>query len=155
CTNRRIGRSCRCKFPSGFEKTLETVAPRPSYWRGGNSRLFACNQIRSTPKSPHFSAPFCLFLYYQNASSLQILGEGGAPNSRRASLQAPASLREKFFRRAQDFSTNPVGPESIRRGRVGRDGPDGGRGRSCRIGPSGPAFGRLEPSGRAESADCI
>src|SRR5262249_25523289 len=67
-------------------KKIETVATQQGYRRGSGSRLFACKQIWLTPKSPRLSAPFYLFLYYQNAASLQILGEGGPPNSRGASL---------------------------------------------------------------------
>jgi hypothetical protein len=109
---------------------------------GRHSRLFACKRFCTTPKSPRSVATFCLSFYYHNNTGLQFLGEGPPPNSRVPSLQAPAGLRQKTFRRPKDFSTNPVGPGPGRRGRAGREGSDGGAGRAG-IGPPGgdPAGG--------------
>src|SRR5262249_13161651 len=83
------------------EKPLipETVATRPGDRRVGGFRLFACKKSCPAPKSPRSVATFCLSLYYQNATGLQFLGEGGTPNARISSPQVPRGPRQKTFRR--------------------------------------------------------
>ena len=63
------------------------------------------------PPNPHVSPP--PFFSSSTIIMPQVCkswGRGGPPNFRGASLQVHASLQEIFFRRHQDFCTNPVGP---------------------------------------------